>query len=90
MTDFVRRLKVLFTAFPTYAQILSVGITAALVEAEPYKDVEYVGVGVKWGGMALAGLTFAWRVVRSVQAVPEDERGLLPPPPAQGDFWSLR
>src|SRR5262245_33687168 len=79
MTSSIARLKVLFTAFPTYAQIASVALAAALVELEPYSGVPYVGVVLKWGGIAAGVLAAAWRVVRRVSEVPESERGLLPP-----------
>ncbi len=87
MTDFVKRIQVLATAFVTWAVYASAVVTAALVELEPYKDVPYVGVVAKWGGVAVSALAAAVAIVRRVTTVPVPERGLLPEQPAQDSFW---
>lgn len=95
VSNVVERVKVLATTFVTWAVIASATISAALVELEPYKDVEYVGVAIKWGGVAVSALAVAVAIVRRVTPVPEVERGVLPVERSasvseQGTFWSAR
>lgn len=89
MTDFIKRVQVIATAFVTWAVFASAVVSAALVELEPYQDVPYVGVAIKWGGVAVSAIAAAVAVVRRVSTVPVPERGVLPQP-AQNSFWGPR
>ena len=79
ITNLVERAKVLATAFVTYAVVAATVLSAALVAAEPFKDVQYVGVAVQYGGVALAALASAISIVRRVTVVPAELRGVLVP-----------
>lgn len=89
MTEFVQRVRVLVTNVVPWLVYLSTALSTVLVELEPYKDVAFVGVLAKWGGVAVSAIAAAVLIARRVTEVPVPERGLLPQEPQQS-FWETR
>lgn len=80
MSKFVDRIKVLASSFVTWLVALGAIVNAALIELEPYRNVEVVGVLLKWGGVAASIIAVAVAIVRGVVRVGDPElRGLLLP-----------
>ena len=78
MTEFVAKLRVIFTAAVTY---LTLGVTIVTIFAEEIAAMLPVGAAedlTQWALIAVGWLTAAITIIRRVSPVLPDERGILP------------
>lgn len=83
MNDIIAKIKVVLTALPTYLAIATLVLTVVAAELVPLLPEN---LAAQIGGYIVVALAVIAAIVRTISRltpVPEDQRGLLPPPPSQ-------